>query len=50
MKNPAKPSDPLDSLIVIMIVTLIGLYSTKRECMEIGGTTARGLFWLECIK
>ena len=37
-------------LIVIMIVTLIGLYSTKRECMEIGGTTARGLFWLECIK
>jgi hypothetical protein len=36
--------------VVIVVVTLIGMHSTWRECAAAGGKTVRGLFGLECIK
>ena len=31
-------------------LTLWFLFQTVSQCSAIGGTTVRGLFWLECIK
>lgn len=38
------------AVLVLAIVVFIGAYSTWRQCMDAGGTTVRGLFWLECIQ
>jgi hypothetical protein len=37
-------------LALILVVVLVGMYSTWRDCTEAGGTTVRGLFGLECVK
>lgn len=37
------------SAIVVLVVVMIGMYSTWRKCEAAGGTTVRGLFGLECI-
>jgi hypothetical protein len=31
-------------------LALWALFQTTSQCNAIGGTTVRGLFWLECIK
>lgn len=42
--------------ILLALVAGIGclalwfLFQTVSQCNAIGGTTVRGLFWLECIK
>lgn len=38
------------ALVLILLVTLIGMYSTWSKCKAAGGTTLRGAFGLECIK
>jgi hypothetical protein len=37
-------------LVAVVVVVLIGMHGTWRDCKAAGGTTVRGLFWLECIK
>ena len=37
-------------LVAVLIVILIGMHATWRDCTAAGGTTVRGLFGLECIK
>lgn len=34
----------------ILSVALWALFHTAAQCHAVGGTTVRGLFWLECIK
>ena len=42
--------------ILLALMTGVGclalwfLFETVSQCNAIGGTTVRGLFWLECIK
>ena len=38
------------AFVVVVVVVLIGMHSTWRDCTAAGGTTVRGLFWLECIR
>lgn len=33
----------------ILVLALWALLNAVAECNAIGGTTVRGLFWLECI-
>ena len=37
-------------MAVVLLVVLVGMYATWRDCSAVGGTTVRGLFGLECIK
>ena len=37
-------------LIAVVVIVLIGMWSTWRDCSATGGTTVRGLFGLECIR
>ena len=37
-------------LIGIACLTLWATFISRAQCHAIGGTTVRGLFWLECIK
>lgn len=38
------------ALIAAVVVVLIGMHATWRDCTAAGGQTVRGLFGLECIK
>ena len=40
----------LAAIALIVVVCMIGAYSTYSKCKAEGGTTVRGLFGLECIK
>ena len=33
----------------ILVLALWAMFHTVAQCNAIGGTTVRGLFWLECI-
>ena len=37
-------------IALLIVVCLIGVYSTWSKCKAEGGITVRGLFGLECIK
>ena len=37
-------------MAVIGCLVLFAAFTTTVQCNAIGGTTVRGLFWLECIK
>ena len=37
-------------IALVVVVCLIGAYSTWSKCKAEGGITVRGLFGLECIK
>ena len=38
------------ALVAVVVVVLIGMHATWRDCTAAGGKTVRGLFGLECIK
>lgn len=57
--SPAAPWKPsmtkhktilLALLISFACLTLWAAFVSRSQCHAIGGTTVRGLFWLECIK
>lgn len=35
--------------VIVLLSTWVAIYTTWRDCSSTGGTTVRGLFWLECI-
>lgn len=37
-------------LVAVVVVALIGMHATWRDCTAAGGKTVRGMFGLECIK
>ena len=37
-------------LIGVACLTLWAAFASRAQCHAIGGTTVRGLIWLECIK
>ena len=37
-------------LLAVVVVVLIGMYTTWRDCNAAGGTTVRGMFGLVCIQ
>lgn len=37
-------------LLAVVVVVLIGMYTTWRDCNALGGTTVRGMFGLVCIQ
>ena len=38
------------TLVAVVVVVLIGMHATWRDCTAAGGTTVRGLFGLDCIR
>lgn len=38
------------TLVAVVVVVLIGMHATWRQCKADGGITVRGLFGLVCIK
>jgi hypothetical protein len=37
-------------MVIIGCLVIWAMVQTTSQCNAIGGTTVRGLFWLECIK
>lgn len=38
------------AVVAVVAIVLTGMHSAWRDCADAGGTTVRGLFWLECIR
>lgn len=36
-------------IVIVLLSTCAAMYTTWHDCSAAGGTTVRGLLWLECV-